>query len=196
MRPAVFLDRDGTMVQEVGYLGRREDLRWFSWTVDAIRLLRRAGFLIFVTTNQGGIGLGLFSEEFLQQLHETMDRHLAEAGANVDAWFYCPHHPRAIVPDLALACECRKPEPGMIRQAQQRFEIDLGRSFVVGDKQIDVELAARARIRGILVRTGNGAQELARCGGVMPGAAHVAETLLDAASWILLVSGHPKEPNT
>jgi D-glycero-D-manno-heptose 1,7-bisphosphate phosphatase len=196
MRPAVFLDRDGTMVQEVGYLGRPEDLRWFSWTIDAIRLLRRAGFLIFVTTNQGGIGLGLFSEKFLQQLHETMDRHLAEAGANVDAWFYCPHHPRAIVPDLALACECRKPEPGMIRQAQQRFAIDLGRSFVVGDKRIDVELAERARVRGILVRTGNGAQELERSGGVMPGAAHVAETLLDAASWILLVSGHPKEPNT
>jgi D-glycero-D-manno-heptose 1,7-bisphosphate phosphatase len=194
MRPAVFLDRDGTMVQDVGYLGRPEDLRWYPFTIDAIRLLRRAGFLILVTTNQGGIGLGLFTEAFVRQLHESMDRHLAAAGANVDAWFYCPHHPRATVPDLAIDCECRKPEPGMIRQAQQRFAIDLDRSFVVGDKQIDVELAERAGVRGVLVRTGHGAQELARRHGMMPGAAHVAGTLLDAVSWILITSGHPREP--
>ena len=194
MRPAVFLDRDGTMVQDVGYLGRPEDLRWFAWTVEAVRLLRRAGFLIVVTTNQGGIGLGLFSEGFLRQLHDDMDRHLAAAGANVDAWFYCPHHPRAIVAELAIDCDCRKPQPGMIRQAQQRFDIDLARSFVVGDKRIDIELAARAGVRGILVRTGYGQQELAREGGVMPGAAHIAANLLEATSWILLVSGHPREP--
>jgi D-glycero-D-manno-heptose 1,7-bisphosphate phosphatase len=194
MRPAVFLDRDGTMVQEVGYLGRPEDLRWFAWTVEAIRLLRRAGFLICVTTNQGGIGLGLFSESFLRQLHDAMDRHLAASSAPVDAWFYCPHHPRAIVPELAIDCDCRKPQPGMIRQAQQQFDIDLARSFVVGDKRIDVELAERAGIRGVLVRTGHGAGELARCGGVMPGAAHVAANLLEAASWILLDNGHPREP--
>ena len=194
MRPAVFLDRDGTMVQEVGYLGRPEDLRWFAWTVEAIRLLRRAGFLICVTTNQGGIGLGLFSENFLLQLHTSMDRHLSAAGADVDAWFYCPHHPRAIVADLAIDCDCRKPQPGMIRQAQQRFDIDLSRSFVVGDKLIDIELAQRAGVRGILVRTGHGQQELARAGGVMPGAAHIAANLLEATSWILLTSGHPREP--
>jgi D-glycero-D-manno-heptose 1,7-bisphosphate phosphatase len=182
------------MVQEVGYLGRPEDLRWFAWTVDAIRMLRRAGFLVCVTTNQGGIGLGLFSEAFLRQLHESMDRHLSAAGADIDAWFYCPHHPRAIVADLGIECDCRKPQPGMIRQAQQQFDIDLTRSFVVGDKQIDVELAARAGVRGILVRTGHGAQELARRGGIMPGAAHVAANLLEATSWILLASGYPREP--
>jgi D-glycero-D-manno-heptose 1,7-bisphosphate phosphatase len=194
MRPAVFLDRDGTMVQEVGYLGRPEDLHWFAWTVEAIRLLRRAGFLVCVTTNQGGIGLGLFTEVFLRQLHESMDRHLSAAGADVDAWFYCPHHPRAIIAELAIDCECRKPGPGMIREAVQRFDIDLSRSFVVGDKQIDVGLAERAGVRGILVRTGHGEEELARRGGIMPGAAHVAANLLDAASWILLASGHPRDP--
>ena len=194
MRPAVFLDRDGTMVREVGYLGRAEDLHWFPWTVEAIRLLRRAGFLICVTTNQGGIGLGLFSETFLQQLHRTMDGHLARAGAAVDGWFYCPHHPRAVIVEFAIDCECRKPNPGMIRQAVRQFDIDPSRSFVIGDKQIDVGLAEQAGTRGVLVRTGQGEEELARRGGMMPGAAHVAANLLEAASWILVATGHPKEP--
>jgi D-glycero-D-manno-heptose 1,7-bisphosphate phosphatase len=194
MRPAVFLDRDGTMVREVGYLGRAEDLHWFPWTVEAIRLLRRAGFLICVTTNQGGIGLGLFSETFLQQLHRTMDAHLARAGAAVDGWFYCPHHPRAVIAEFAIDCECRKPNPGMIRQAVRQFDIDPSRSFVIGDKQIDVGLAEQAGTRGVLVRTGQGEEELARRGGMMPGAAHVAANLLEAASWILVATGHPKEP--
>jgi histidinol-phosphate phosphatase family protein len=194
MRPAVFLDRDGTMVREVGYLGRAEDLHWFPWTVEAIRLLRRAGFLICVTTNQGGIGLGLFSEDFLQQLHRTMDEHLATADAPVDGWFYCPHHPRAVIAEFALDCECRKPNPGMIREAVRQFDIDLSRSFVVGDKQIDVGLAEQAGTRGVLVRTGHGEEELARCGGTMPGAVHVAANLLEAAAWIMIASGHPREP--
>jgi D-glycero-D-manno-heptose 1,7-bisphosphate phosphatase len=194
MRPAVFLDRDGTMVREVGYLGRAEDLHWFPWTVEAIRLLRRAGFLICVTTNQGGIGLGLFSETFLQQLHRTMDEHLARAGAAVDGWFYCPHHPRAVIAEFAIDCECRKPNPGMIRQAVRQFDIDPSRSFVIGDKQIDVGLAEQTGTRGVLVRTGQGEEELARRGGMMPGAAHVAANLLEAASWILVATGHPKEP--
>jgi D-glycero-D-manno-heptose 1,7-bisphosphate phosphatase len=183
--PAVFLDRDGTLLHEVGYLSRREDVRWFPFSVDAVRLLKRAAFRVYVMTNQGGIGLGMFPEAFVQQTHAEMAAHLEAAGARVDGWFYCPHHPRARVPALAIDCDCRKPKPGLIRQAERQHPIDLARSFVVGDKHVDVELASGVGARGILVQTGHGAAELARQGGQMPGAAFVATDLMEATSWIL-----------
>ncbi len=185
MKPAVFLDRDGTMIHDVGYLARREDVSWFAFTMDAVRLLNRAEFLVFVVTNQGGIGLGLVTEAFVRDTHRWMAGTLAESGARVDGWLFCPHHPRAVVPELRVACGCRKPARGMIDQALGEHEIDLARSFVVGDKEIDVDLAAAFGGRGVLVRTGYGDGELARLGGQMPGAAHVAPDLMAATAWIL-----------
>ena len=190
MRRAVFLDRDGTMIHEAGYLGRLDDLRWFPWTLDAIRLLKRAGFIVCVTTNQGGIGLGLYTEAFLGELHERMAATLDAAGAHVDGWFYCPHHPSAIVDGLRLDCDCRKPRPGMIRQAVQRLAIDPTRSFVVGDKLADVGLASSVGARGILVRTGYGDDVVRAHGGNVPGAAHVAGDLMAAVGWILAATEH------
>ena len=185
MRPAVFLDRDGTMIHEVGYLSRLTDLRWYSSTIDAIRLLKRAGFLVCVTTNQGGIGLGLFTEAFVAELHGHMADTLDEAGAHIDGWFYCPHHPRALVEALRVDCDCRKPRPGMIDQAAARLDIDRARSFVVGDKPVDLGLAASAGARGILVRTGYGDDVVRAHEGHVPGAAHVAGDLMGAVAWIL-----------
>ncbi len=185
MRPAVFLDRDGTMIHEAGYLGRLDDLRWFGWTADAIRLLNRAGFLVCVTTNQGGIGLGLYTETFLHELHARMAATLEQNGARVDGWFYCPHHPSAIIEDLRRECDCRKPRPGMIRQAAERFDIDLDASFVVGDKLADVGLASQAGARGILVRTGYGDDVVAAHRGDVPGAAYIAGDLMAAVAWLL-----------
>jgi D-glycero-D-manno-heptose 1,7-bisphosphate phosphatase len=185
MRRAVFLDRDGTMIHEAGYLGRLDDLRWFSWTADAIRLLNRAGFLVCVTTNQGGIGLGFYTEAFLHELHARMAATLDAAGAHVDGWFHCPHHPAAVVPSLRLDCDCRKPRPGMIRQAVERLDIDARQSFVVGDKLADVGLAGQAGARGILVRTGYGDDVVRAHGGVVPGAVHVAGDLMGAVAWLL-----------
>jgi D-glycero-D-manno-heptose 1,7-bisphosphate phosphatase len=184
MRPAVFLDRDGTMIHEVGYLARAQDLRWFPWTADAIRLLNRAGFLVCVTTNQGGIGLGFYGEPFVQELHRTMAATLEAQGAHVDGWFYCPHHPSAIVQDLRVDCDCRKPRPGLIRQALDRLDIDVAGSFVVGDKVSDLGLAESAGARGILVRTGYG-DEVVRAHGGDLAAAHVAADLMAAAAWVL-----------
>ena len=184
-RSAVFLDRDGTMVRDVGYLGRLEDLEWFPWTLDALRLLNRAGFLVFVTTNQGGVGLGYYPEAFVHETHQTMSTVIQAAGARVDGWFYCPHHPRAQTEALRVACDCRKPGPGMVRQAQQKFAIELAQSFVVGDKAGDIGMAQSVGAHGVLVRTGYGEVELARSGGDFPGAAHVAANLLEATSWIL-----------
>jgi D-glycero-D-manno-heptose 1,7-bisphosphate phosphatase len=185
MRPAAFLDRDGTMIHEAGYLGRLDDLRWFPWTADAVRLLNRAGFLVCVTTNQGGIGLGLYTEAFLHDLHARMAATLEAAGARIDGWFHCPHHPSAIVERLRVDCTCRKPQAGMIRQAADRFEIDLARSFVIGDKLADVGLAGNAGARGILVRTGYGDDVYRAHGGQVPGAAHVAADLMEATAWLL-----------
>jgi D-glycero-D-manno-heptose 1,7-bisphosphate phosphatase len=191
--PAVFLDRDGTMIHDPGYLSRLEELHWYPWTIDALRLLNRAGFLVFVVTNQGGVGLGLFDERFVHLVHDTMTARLAESGARVDGWFYCLHHPRAVVEELRQECECRKPKAGLIRQAQGQCQFDLRRSFVVGDKLSDIGMAAAVDVPGILVRTGHGAEDLERLpeSGLTP--ALIADNLMDATAWILARSGFPRE---
>ena len=189
MTPAVFLDRDGTMVHDVGYLSHLPDLRWFPWTVDAIRALNRAGLLVFVTTNQGGIGLGHTTESFVLEAHAEMHRFLESQGARIDGWFFCPHHPRAVAPELRVECDCRKPKPGMIRQAVARFDIDLPRSFVVGDKLSDVGLAHAVGAGPILVRTGYGEGVLRGLGDEPPAGVHVAADLSAAVSWILMQTG-------
>jgi D-glycero-D-manno-heptose 1,7-bisphosphate phosphatase len=193
VQPAVFLDRDGTMVHDVGYLSRLEDLQFFPWTVEAVRLLHRAGFLVCVTTNQSGIALGFCTDAFVRRVHDEMASVIDAAGGRIDGWFYCPHHPEAAIDALRMVCECRKPKPGLIHQAQARLDIDLSRSFVIGDKSADVGLAEAVGARGILVRTGYGESELVRHNGDMPGAAHVATDLLSAVTWILAQAGHPKE---
>jgi D-glycero-D-manno-heptose 1,7-bisphosphate phosphatase len=185
VKPAVFLDRDGTMVQDTGYLSRLEDLRWFPYTIDAVRLLNRAGFLVIVATNQGGVGLGFYPEAFVHEVHGIMADTISAAGGRIDAWLYCPHHPQATIDALRIDCQCRKPLGGMVRQAQQQFEIDLARSFVVGDKMSDVGLASSVGARGILVRTGHGEDAIARLGGRVPHAALVADNLMEATAWML-----------
>jgi D-glycero-D-manno-heptose 1,7-bisphosphate phosphatase len=184
-RPAVFLDRDGTMIDEVGYLDREDDVRWFPWTIDAIRLLNRAGYLVCVVTNQGGIGLGLFDEPFVTRLHASLDVTLREAGAVVDGWFLCPHHPRAVVPGLEGPCECRKPGRGMIDAACARWDIDLSRSWVVGDRDLDVMMAAAVGARGVLVRTGYGEREWRSKADTLPPGTAIVMDLMAATSLIL-----------
>lgn len=192
MTPAVFLDRDGTMIYDVGYLRRVEEIRWFPWTIDAIRLLNRAGYLVCVTTNQSGIARGYYTERDLAVVHRAMDDTLGQAGARVDAWFHCPHHPDGTVAEFRRACECRKPGPGMIRQAEANFRIDTARSVVIGDKLLDVESGVAAGARGALVRTGYGAEVERAHGGQVPHAAFVADTLMEAVTWFLRTQGHPK----
>lgn len=193
MQPTVFLDRDGTMIHDIGYLRRVEEVRWFGFTTDAIRSLNRAGFLVCVTTNQSGIGRGHYTEDDLRGIHGSMQADLEASGARVDGWFYCPHHPLAEVERYRAVCACRKPRPGLIEQAASAFAIDLPRSFVVGDKVLDVGLATAVGARGILVRTGHGEDAMREHAGVIPGAAHVAMNLMDAVAWILAESGHPRE---
>jgi D-glycero-D-manno-heptose 1,7-bisphosphate phosphatase len=184
-RRAVFLERDGTMINDVGYLGRLDEVRWFPWAVDAIRIFKRAGYLVCVVTNQGGIGLGLFDESTVRAIHASMDAHLTAAGTAVDGWYFCPHHPRAVHEALRVECECRKPAPGLIRAAEREHGIDLQRSFIIGDKRSDMQLAAAIGMTGILVRTGYGEGEMIRHRGQVPGASRVCANLMEAASIVL-----------
>jgi D-glycero-D-manno-heptose 1,7-bisphosphate phosphatase len=183
--PAVFLDRDGTLIEEAGYLDSLDRLQWFPWTVDALRLLERAGYRRVVVTNQSGIALGLFDEAFVQATHAEMSTRLAAAGASIDGYYYCPHHQAGVVEELRVACRCRKPGPALVEQAARDLDIDLARSFAIGDRWTDVRLAAAAGLRGgILLRTGYGrSAERRPVGGVR--AAHVADHLMAAVSWIL-----------
>jgi D-glycero-D-manno-heptose 1,7-bisphosphate phosphatase len=134
MKSAVFLDRDGTMIEDVGYLDALARVAFYPWTVDAIRMLNRSGLAVVVVTNQAGIARGIFDAAFVAETHRFIDARLAAAGARIDAYYYCPHHPDGRIAEYARACECRKPGPGMIEQAARDLDLDPRRSFMVGDK--------------------------------------------------------------
>ena len=159
MKRAVFLDRDGTLVEEVGYLDRLDRLSLFPWSIDAVRVLNRAGFVVVVVSNQAGVARGFFPEPFVLEVQHEIDRAVAAGGGRIDGWYYCPHHPDAPLADYRRDCECRKPRPGMIHRAQADLGIDPSGSYVIGDRWLDVQLGHNVGARGILVRTGYGATE-------------------------------------
>jgi len=184
VRPAVFLDRDGTMIEDVGYLDAIARVAFYPWTIDAIKALNRAELAVVVVTNQSGVARGYFSESLVEATHRHISARLEAGRARVDAYYYCPHHPGGTVDPYARACDCRKPAPGLIEQAAADLGLDAARSFVVGDKWIDVRLARAVGARAILVRTGCGATEEMRApAGVAADA--VVDNLAAAASWIL-----------
>ena len=184
MKPAVFLDRDGTLIEDVGYLDRLDQMTVFPWTVDVIRAFNRAGLAVVVVTNQSGIAKGLFTEAFVEETHRQLSARLAAGGARIDAYYYCPHHPDGVVDAYRQRCDCRKPASGLVNRAVRDLDLDPARSFVVGDKWLDIGLARAAGARGILVRSGTGAAEEAR---PQPGvsADAIVDNLAAAASWIL-----------
>ncbi len=182
--PAVFLDRDGTLIEEVGYLDRLERLRLFPYSIDAVRLLNRAGFKVVVVSNQAGVARGFFDEAFVLEVQRAIDADLTASHARIDGWYYCPHHPDAPLAAYRRQCGCRKPQPGMVRQAERELGIDAVKSHVVGDRWLDVELARNVGATGILVRTGYGAaEERHRPDGL--DARFVADDLMEAVAWIL-----------
>jgi D-glycero-D-manno-heptose 1,7-bisphosphate phosphatase len=184
MTGAVFLDRDGTIIEDVGYLEALDRIAFYPWTVDAIRMLNRAALPVVVVTNQSGIAQGLFDEAFVAETHRAIDARLAAGGARVDAYYYCPHHPHGRIAAYARACDCRKPGRAMIDRAAADLGVDPARSFVVGDKWLDVQLGRAVGARAILVRTGVGAVEERRpLDGVTADA--VVDNLAAAVSVIL-----------
>ena len=184
LQPAVFLDRDGTIIDDVGYLDCVDDVVIYPWSADALRLLRRAGFAIVVITNQSGVARGLYPETAVHEVHDHLTRELARGGAVVDAWHHCPHHVDAIDEAYRLDCDCRKPKPGMVTRAAAALGLDLARSVVVGDRWSDVATARAVGAAGILVRTGVGAHEArSPVDGLTADA--IVPSLAEAASWIL-----------
>ncbi|HEX6293269.1 MAG TPA: HAD family hydrolase [Herpetosiphonaceae bacterium] len=151
---AVFLDRDGTLVHARHYPSRPEELQLYAGIEAGLRRLQAAGFRLIVITNQGGLAHGYFTEADLDRMHEHLRSELARLGVRVDGVYHCPHHPDGTIPDLSIACDCRKPQPGMLLRAAADLGLDLRRSWFVGDILDDVEAGRRAGCRSVLVDIG------------------------------------------
>ena len=158
-QPAVFLDRDGTLIEERGYLDRLEMLVVFPWTADALRLLNRAGFATVVITNQSAIGARAHRRSVSRRVIGRSTRGWRRAARVIDRYYFCPHYPDAKLERYRQHCGCRKPAPGMIEQACREMDLDPARSVMVGDRWLDVACGRAAGVRGVLVRTGHGADE-------------------------------------
>jgi D-glycero-D-manno-heptose 1,7-bisphosphate phosphatase len=148
-KPVAFLDRDGVLNVDHGYVHRPERLEWVAGAPEAVRLLNEAGIPVIVITNQSGVARGYFGETDVRQFHAHVQEQLRARGAHVDAFYYCPHHPQGTVAEFAIACDCRKPKPGMLERAARDFAVDRRRSFLIGDKDDDVAAAAAFGVRGI-----------------------------------------------
>jgi D-glycero-D-manno-heptose 1,7-bisphosphate phosphatase len=182
--PAVLVDRDGTLIEDHGYIGRVDRMQLYPYAVEALRVLQQDGFRIVLVTNQAGVARGVFPEAFLDEAHGWLRDRFAAGGVRFDGIYHCPHHPDATLPQYRQRCECRKPRPGMALQAARDLDLDLSQSFVVGDKWLDVGLATQCGARGILVRTGYGLTEEAHPVAGVTAAAVVAHVHA-AATWIL-----------
>ncbi len=185
-RMAVFLDRDGTINEQMGYLNHPSRFVMLPRAVEGIKLLNEQGIPVFVVTNQSGLARGYFPPSLLDEVHEGMNDMLAAKGAKVDGIYICPHHPEAKEDKYRLDCNCRKPKPGLFLQAAAEHDIDLAESFVVGDRWSDLKAASACEATGILVLTGYGRGDREYIGptqSVQP--AHVAEDLYEAANWII-----------
>ena len=184
MRRAVFLDRDGTLIEEAGYLDRLERMVFFPYSVDAVRVLNRAGFLVVVVTNQAGIARGIVRRAFVDEAHRAIAARLEAGGARIDGFYFCPHYPTGTVDEYRKMCDCRKPQPGLFTRAAVDLQIDLTRSFAVGDRWHDVAAGHAVGAKAVLVRTGLGWREEQKPEpGTVPDA--IVDTLADASAWIL-----------
>lgn len=158
-RRVIFLDRDGTLNEEVHYLHRPEDLKLLPGAAAAVRCFNEAGYEVVVVTNQAGVARGYYTEADVERLHLYMNEMLAREGAHVDAFYYCPHHPEYGIGEYKRACHCRKPDTGMFEDAEKRYKdgIDKLASYMIGDKLLDTEAGRRYGVKSILVGTGYGA---------------------------------------
>ena len=185
-RPAVFLDRDGTINEQMGYVNHLSRFHLLPGAARAIRSLNEAGLPVVVVTNQSGLARGYFPESLLEAVHAELHRLLAREGAHLDGLYICPHHPEAKEERFRLDCDCRKPRPGLLERAAAELGLDLGRSYMVGDRWSDLRCGAAVGATTVLVLTGYGRGDAAYVGpGQTVQPDHVAEDLEAAARWIL-----------
>lgn len=185
-RPAVFLDRDGTINEQMGYINHISRFQLLPGVGQAIRSLNESGLPVVVVTNQSGLARGYFPETLLETVHLEMHRLLALEGARIDGLYVCPHHPEAKEARFRVHCNCRKPKTGLLEQAAAELQLDLGRSFVVGDRWSDLRCGAAVGAATILVLTGYGRGDACYIGpgqSVQPD--YMAEDLGAAVNWIL-----------
>ena len=196
MKGAVFIDRDGTISEEVGYLSELDQLRLISKSAEAIKLINESGLMAIVITNQSGVARGYFTEEMVNRVHEKMKKLLEKRDVHLDGIYYCPHHPEGVIEAYRKTCNCRKPAAGLLEKASKDHGINLAASYIVGDKLIDIELASKVGAKGILVLTGYGKDELKKIKDVTEmKPAYVADNLFDAAEWIINDSGIKGDEN-
>ena len=186
MNRAVFLDRDGTVTEEVGYLKDISLLRLIPNAGTAIRTLNESGFKVILVTNQSGVARGFFPEALVHEAHEQLKNMLQLEGAHLDGIYHCPHHPTAGTSRYTMMCDCRKPSIGLIERAARDLSLDVKRSYVVGDKWSDVELGHRAGAFSVLVMSGYAADDP---GNIRPpevrDPAFTARDIFEAAAWII-----------
>jgi D-glycero-D-manno-heptose 1,7-bisphosphate phosphatase len=185
-KPAVFIDRDGTINEQMGYINHISRFVLLPGTAEAIKILNRHDFLAIVLTNQSGVARGYFPIDFVEKIHSYMKGLLQKKGAVIDGIYFCPHYKEGVVPEFSIACACRKPQTGLIETACENFDIDMANSYVVGDSYSDIDMAHRSNLKGILVTTGYGLGEIDY---ILPGSpnkpVHIAKDLLHAARWII-----------
>lgn len=189
-RPAIFMDRDGTICEEVGYVNHLSRSRLLPHSLEAIRAVNRLGYLAIVATNQSGVARGLFTEDLVRAVHDQLRGWVASGGGRLDAIYFCPHHPREGATPYRIECDCRKPRPGMLVRAAREHDIDLGRSWMIGDSLVDLEAGAAAGARVVHVLTGYGIglrDNQPHRFQVSP--AHTAIDLLAAVRWIAAQEG-------
>lgn len=159
MNRAVFMDRDGTISEEVGYINHPSRYKVFSYSAEAVRLLNENGWLAILITNQAGVARGYFKEKMIHDVHYVLETELAKSGAELDAIYYCSHHPSVGDAPYRKDCDCRKPKPGMILRAAKKFDIDLSQCWMIGDRYSDIELARNANVNAAFVLSGYGLGE-------------------------------------
>lgn len=185
MRTAVFLDRDGTINQEVGYVRELDALQLIPGAGAALKMLNEAGILAILATNQSGPARGYYDEAWIDALHGRLASLLAAEGARLDDVYYCPHLPEGTVARYSGPCRCRKPEPGMLEDAALKWGLDLQMAYMIGDKATDVEVGQRAGCKTVLLRSGYGAQVLAGTYQWSCQPDLVADDLAEAVQWVL-----------
>lgn len=158
-RPAIFLDRDGVLIEDAHYLASPDQVRLIPGSAEAVAALNRAGWPVVVVTNQAGVARGLFPVESIAEVHAHLAALLRTFGAEIERFYYCPHHPEAEVPAYRTRCDCRKPRSGMLLRAAADLGLDLSRSWMIGDRTTDLEAGAAVGCRTVLVRTGYGAMQ-------------------------------------
>lgn len=189
-RPAVFMDRDGTINEQMGYINHLSRFHILPGVPEAIKLLNDNDYLVIIVTNQSGVARGYYPFSLIEEIHTYMRESLKKEGAKIDAVFFCPHYPRGKVEEYARECDCRKPKTGMIRKARESFDIDMSRSYMIGDHFTDLEMARNCGLKSIMVKTGYGLGEVDY---ILPRLDHkpvyVADDLLDAVRWIIGQTG-------